>query len=107
MYPTLARIALDVLPIPASSVPCEWLFSAAKEVADDQRSRLGSKTFEQLQIMKFAWHNTIPDLAAWNSSEVEEIYIGEYEGLLGDDNWQDDFDRDLDGDHNSDVIILE
>ena len=45
--------------------------------------------------MKFAWCNTIPDLAAWNSSEVEEINIGEYEGLLGADNWQDDFDRDL------------
>jgi hypothetical protein len=45
--------------------------------------------------MKFAWRNTIPDLAAWNSSEVEEINIGEYEDLLGADNWQDDFDRDL------------
>jgi hypothetical protein len=23
--------------------------------------------------MKFAWHNNIPDLAAWNSSLVEEV----------------------------------
>lgn len=57
--------------------------------------------------MKFAWCNTIPDLAAWNSSEVEEINIGEYEGLLVADNWQDDFDRDLDSDHDSDIIIVE
>ena len=57
--------------------------------------------------MKFTWRNTIPDLAAWNSSEVEEINIGEYEGLLGADNWQDDFDRDLDGDHDLDIIIVE
>jgi hypothetical protein len=79
----------------------------AKEVADDRRSRLGSGKFEQLQIMKFAWRNTIPDLAAWNSSEVEEINIGEYTGLLGADNWQDDFDRDLDSAHDSDMIIVE
>jgi hypothetical protein len=58
--------------------------------------------------MKFAWRNNIPDLAAWNSSEVEEINIGEYEGLLGADHWQDDFDQDLDRDHDSiDMIIIE
>jgi|ERR1700678_390798 len=95
MYPTLARMALDILPIPASSVPCERLFSAAKEIADDRRSRLGSTKFEELQIMKFAWRNTIPDLAAWNSNEVEEINIGEYEALLSNDNWQADFDEDI------------
>jgi hypothetical protein len=57
--------------------------------------------------MKFAWYNTIPDLAAWNSDEVEEINIGEYKGSLGADNCQDDFDRDLDGDHDLDMIIIE
>lgn len=92
MYPTLARIALDILPIPASSVPCERLFSAAKEIADDRCSRLGSKKFEELQIMKFAWRNSIADLAAWNSDEIEEINIGEYNTLLSDDTWQADFD---------------
>jgi hAT family C-terminal dimerisation region len=83
---------LDVLPIPASSVPCERLFSAAKEIADDRRSRLGSKKFEEMQIMKFAWNNDIPNLAAWNSNEVEEIDTTEYSTLLSDDNWQADFD---------------
>ena len=97
--PTLARIALDILPIPASSVPCERLFSAAKEVADDFHSCLGSKKFEELQIMKFAWRNTVPDLAAWNSNEVEEIntsIIGKYKALLNNDNWQADFNNNLD-----------
>jgi hypothetical protein len=102
VYPNLARIALDILPIPASSVPCERLFSAAKEIADDRRSRLGSKKFEELQLMKFAWRDTIPDLAPQNSNEVEEIVspsiIGEYKALLSDDNWQADFDNDLDSD---------
>ena len=92
LYPTLGRIALDILPIPASSVPCERLFSAAKEIADDRRSRLGPKTFEELQIMKFAWRNNIPDLAAWNSGFVEEVDLDEFRELLWADNWQNAFD---------------
>ena len=83
---------MDILPIPASYVPCERLFSAAKEVADDRRSHLGSKKFEELQIMKFTWCNNIPNLAAWNSNEIEEINTMEYTTLLNDDNWQGDFD---------------
>ena len=34
-YLTLARIAMDVCTIPATSVPCEHLFSAGAEVATD------------------------------------------------------------------------
>jgi hypothetical protein len=45
--------------------------------------------------MKFAWCNTISDLAAWNSNEVEEINIAEYQALLNNNNWQADFDRDI------------
>lgn len=52
--------------------------------------------------MKFAWHNNIPNLAAWNSSEVEEIDTTEYTTLLGNDNWQADFDGDND-DHVMDI----
>jgi hypothetical protein len=54
LFPTLARIALDILPCQASSVPCERLFSASKQTADLCRSSLGAKRFEELQIMKFA-----------------------------------------------------
>jgi hypothetical protein len=60
-------------------------------VADDRRSRLGSKRFEQLQIMKFAWRNTITDLAAWNSGLVEEFDLEEFEDLLVADNYSDEF----------------
>jgi hypothetical protein len=92
-YPTLGRIALDILPIPASSVPCERLFSAAKEVADDRRARLGPMKFEELQVMKFAWRNNIPDLATWNSAFVEEVdQLDEFRGLLDCDNFQNKFD---------------
>jgi hypothetical protein len=50
--------------------------------------------------MKFAWHNTIPDLAAWNLNEVEEIntsIIGEFKALLSNDTWQTDFNNNLGG----------
>lgn len=60
--------------------------------------------------MKFAWRNTIPDLAAWNSSVVEEIDISEYEGLLGADDWQNDFDRELDdelADYDTMITMIE
>jgi hypothetical protein len=48
--------------------------------------------------MKYAWNNTIPNLAAWNSTEVEEVDLTEYNHLLGDDKWQAEFDG-------SDIIV--
>lgn len=44
--------------------------------------------------MKFAWRNNIPNLAAWNSNEVEDIDIAitDFTTLLSDDNWQAEFD---------------
>jgi hypothetical protein len=47
--------------------------------------------------MKFAWNNNIPNLAAWNSNEVEEIDTAEYSTLLSDDNWQAAFDGSVTG----------
>ncbi|EKM81447.1 hypothetical protein AGABI1DRAFT_36291 [Agaricus bisporus var. burnettii JB137-S8] len=82
VYPTLARIALDVLPIQASAVPCERLFSASKQVATDRRSRLGSDRFEELLVMKSAWRGTMVDWAAVNTAEVEEVDLVDYVELL-------------------------
>ena len=82
IYPTLGRIALDFLPCQASSVPCERLFSASKQVATDRRARLGAQKFEELQLMKFAWRQGIIDIAAWNSSEVEQVVVEEYKDLF-------------------------
>lgn len=53
------RIALDVLPCQASSVPCERLFSASKQTAENCRASLGAKRFEELQVMKFAGATTL------------------------------------------------
>jgi hypothetical protein len=54
---------------------------------------LGAAQFEELQIMKFAWRNTISDLAAWNSAEMEEVDLGCYEELLEADAMFDKFDK--------------
>ena len=89
----LVRIALDILPAQASSVPCEWLFSASKQTAEERHAHLGSQRFEELQIMKFAWQNTVPDLAAWNSAQVEDVNSECLQDLLDGDRKNAEFEQ--------------
>ena len=93
----LTRIALDVLPSQASSVPCEWLFSGTKQIADDRWLQLGSKVFEELAIMGSAWGPELYNFAAWNTAQVEEVPL-DYEELLLDDvdafKWEKELDFD-------------
>ena len=92
-------MALDILPIQASSVPCEHLFLSSKQVATERRARLGSNRFEELLIMKSAWHGTTVDWAAINSAEVEEVDLAEYEELLEADvqarTWDDEDEENI------------
>jgi len=64
-----------------------------KQVADDRRSRLGSKKFEELQVMKFAWRDKITDLAAWNYGLTEEVTLEEYKDMLAQDEWEAELDK--------------
>ena len=95
-FPTLAWIALDFLAIPASSVPCEWLFSAGKLIAVDRHACLGDTLFEELQIMKHAWRPSIQNHAALNSQEIEEFDMSIFQAMLDDDAWAAEFDDELD-----------
>ncbi|KAJ3535357.1 hypothetical protein NM688_g6991 [Phlebia brevispora] len=52
-YPTLFRIALDVMPVQASAVPCERVFSSSKETFTARRTNLSPVHMEVLQIMKY------------------------------------------------------
>src|ERR1700678_1223271 len=70
VYPTLARIALDILPSQASSVPCGRLFSGTKQVATDRRASLGNMVFEEVTITKSAWGPGLCDVAAWNAAQT-------------------------------------
>jgi len=44
---------MDVLPIQASSVPCERVFSSSKETITAQRNSLSPRLVEALQLLKF------------------------------------------------------
>ena len=95
LFPTLARIALDILPCQVSSVPCERLFSASKQTADLRQSSLGAKHFEELQMMKFAWRKDLPDHAGCNWAQVEKVQLGEYTDILEADKISAEWDMQL------------
>ena len=46
-------MALDYLPIQASSVPCERVFSSSKETCTARRSRITPELMEALQVLKY------------------------------------------------------
>jgi hypothetical protein len=48
---------MDILPIQASAVPCERVFSSAKETMTLRRSRIGPDLMEALQMLKFSLRN--------------------------------------------------
>jgi hypothetical protein len=73
VYSTLAWVALDILPMQASSILCKQVFSAAKLIATDHCARLFPAVFEKLQVLKLAWHEHHPDRAALNGEDIGEI----------------------------------
>ncbi|PPR04216.1 hypothetical protein CVT24_013300 [Panaeolus cyanescens] len=60
-YPLLFKLALDVLPIQASAVPSERVFSSSKETDTLRRANLGQVRMEQLQILKYRFRNNRND----------------------------------------------
>ncbi|KIK53810.1 hypothetical protein GYMLUDRAFT_125765, partial [Collybiopsis luxurians FD-317 M1] len=52
-YPKIFRLAMDVLAIQGTSVPCERIFSSAKETITARRSSISPRLVEALQILKF------------------------------------------------------
>jgi hAT family C-terminal dimerisation region len=53
-FPTLFAIALDYLPIQAPSIPCERVFSSAKETDTVKRNCIHPVLMEALQTLKFS-----------------------------------------------------
>ena len=45
---------MDILPIQASSVPCESVFSSSKETITARRNSLSPQLVEALQLLKFS-----------------------------------------------------
>jgi hypothetical protein len=53
-YPTIYALAMDILPIQGSAVPCERVFSSAKETMSARRNRIAPELMEALQLLKFS-----------------------------------------------------
>ena len=45
---------MDILPIPGSAVPCECVFSSAKETTTARRNKISPELMEALQMLKFS-----------------------------------------------------
>src|SRR5882762_5228207 len=54
MLPTFLEISLDFLPIQASSVPSEHVFSSSAETDTKKRNYINPELMEALQMLKFA-----------------------------------------------------
>ena len=50
-YPHLFTVAMQYLCTPASSVPCERIFSKAGEIVSQRRNRLKPSTIEQILFL--------------------------------------------------------
>jgi hypothetical protein len=52
-FPTIFFMAMDYLPIQASAVPCERVFSLSAETDTKQMKRINPALMEALQMLKF------------------------------------------------------
>jgi hypothetical protein len=80
----LFAIAMDYLPIQATSVPCERVFSSAKETDTAKRNRMSPVLMEALQLLKFLLKKQRLDfISGWAVSEEDMV------GEVSDDNLLD------------------
>ena len=95
-FPTLFSMAMDYLPIQASAVPCERIFSLSSETDTKKRNRISPLLMEALQMLKFYLKNDrLNFTAAWMTVEQQMTEDDPDEDLLCalfQDNFQDSFD---------------
>ena len=115
-YPVWASLALDYLPIMASSVSSERAFSSAGIIISKQRNRLGPDLVEALQFLK-CWfrHDLIfredPTIASeYNARHQAKQNEGNEDGWdekLLDDGEDDTMDLETDGDDDNDIFLFQ
>ena len=95
-YPTIFAIAMDYLPIQASAVPCERVFSSSAETDTKRRNRISPLMMEALQMLKFQLRKErLNFTAGWTTSEKQMAEDDPDEDLLQNllrANFQDNFD---------------
>jgi len=63
-------MAMDYLPVQATSVPCEHVFLSAKETDTDKRNQMSPMLMEALQLLKFSLKKErLNFTAGWATSE--------------------------------------
>lgn len=84
-YPTIFTLAMDILPIQGSSVPCERVFSSAKETLTDRRSHILPELMEGLQLLKYSVkHGRSLNFTAGNSWDDERAAMEKLMEIDGD-----------------------
>lgn len=64
---------MDVLSIQASSVPCERVFSSAKETITPRRNKLGVSTMEACQMLKYSFKSSGAELDFTSHFSTQKI----------------------------------
>ena len=81
--PTLFEMALDYLPIQASAVPSERVFSSSAETDTKKRNHINPVLMETLQMLKFLLKKAHLDFThGWITSEKEMLDREPEEDLL-------------------------
>ena len=83
-YPTLQKLARDILPIPIASVASECAFSTSGRVLSAHRSRLTPNVAEALMCMQ-AWSRA--DLLGTQCLNLHPIFIFEIPCCLHTNCW--------------------
>jgi hypothetical protein len=78
-YPNLARFALDIMAIPASSCDCERMFSELGDIREPRRRAIGAEVLAAIQLVR-SWIRASfeipsdPPEAAATDAEIEKEY---------------------------------
>lgn len=65
---------MDVLAIQASSVPCERVFSSAKETISPRRNKLHPEMMEACQMLKYSFKSSGTELNLTSHYSTHEIW---------------------------------
>ena len=71
-YPILSTLARSILCVPATSAPCERLFSYAGNIVSNDRNRLLPENAEEIIFLRVAW------------KKVEELLSKKRKGNVGE-----------------------